>query len=432
MKVLWVCNIIPPMVAKALGLDYSIKEGWITGILEEMIEQEEALELGIAYPVMERKEKGSFSLFITSSIGKKVKKITCYEFEEDTARPQIYGGKPLEERMEEIFQDFQPELLHLFGTEYGHSLAAARTFPRKEKILVGLQGIVAECAKYYMAELPENVQKRKTFRDLLKKDSMKQQQEKFYIRAERERETLEKAGCVTGRTKFDFEAAKKINPSLTYFFMNETMRKEFYRGEWKLENCKPYQIFFSQADYPLKGFHHMLQAAYLLEKKYPGISIRVAGNSITGYTTLKEKIKISAYGNYIRKMIGRGKLKNKITFLGRLSAEEMKAEYLNSHCYVCASSIENSPNSLAEAMLLGTPVVAAKTGGIPSLLEEGKEGLLFERGNPKELAACIEKIWEDDCLAQKLSWQEKLRAHKTHDPKINYHRLIEIYREMLS
>ena len=432
MKILWVCNIMPPMVAQALGLEYSVKEGWITGILEEMIEREEELELGIAYPVAQIEKNGSFVLSLTSSKGKKSKKITCFEFIENTSRPEIYQGPELENRMKEIIRQFQPQLLHLFGTEYGHSLAAATVFAEKNKILVGLQGIVTECAKNYMADLPEKIQKKKTFRDILKQDSIKQQQEKFYIRGERENKILEMVGCVTGRTDFDLKAAKKVNPSLTYYSMNETMRKEFYQGEWKAEECKPYQIFFSQADYPLKGFHHMLQAAVILNNKFPNLTIRVAGNSITGYKTIKEKIKISAYGNYLRKMIQQGKMEDKIIFLGKLSAEEMKREYLSSHCYVCASSIENSPNSVAEAMLLGTPVIAANTGGIPSMIEEGKEGLLFEPGNPKALAEAIEKIWSDKTLAEELSKEGKKRAYKVHHPEENYKKLIKIYQEMLS
>ena len=44
-----------------------------------------------------------------------------------------------------------------------------------------------------------------------------------------------------------------------------------------------------------------------------------------------------------------------------------------------ASSVENSSNSMGEAMLLGVPVVASRNGGIPSMITEEEEGALVAR-----------------------------------------------------
>lgn len=429
-RVLWVCNIMPPAIGEILGVECSVKEGWISGILEKMIEKEEEIILGICYPVLKKSYPGGRKIQLYSQRSQKKKNITCYEFEENTVKPQLYQAKELEEQIQKIIQDFSPDLLHIFGTEYGHALAAVKSFPQKQKILVGLQGMVGECAKEYMADLPQNIQKRKTFRDVMKKDTLLDQQKKFFIRAKREEEILNLTGCVTGRTLFDDETSKKINPKLIYYKMNETMRKEFYEGQWSLEHCNLHQIFFSQADYPLKGFHHMVKAAGSLKEKYPTLKIYVAGNSITGYGTLKEKLKISAYGKYVRELIKKEDLEENIIFLGKLSADEMKRQYLNCHCYVCASSVENSPNSLAEAMLLGVPVVASNTGGIPSMVEDQKEGLLFQKGNPKALEECLEKLWENPSLSEQLAKAGKNRASKVHDPEQNYKQLMEIYHQM--
>lgn len=63
-----------------------------------------------------------------------------------------------------------------------------------------------------MADLPENVQNSRTLRDILKKDSIRQQQEKFYQRAENEKKLLLSVGHVTGRTTFDKTISLEINP----------------------------------------------------------------------------------------------------------------------------------------------------------------------------------------------------------------------------
>ena len=69
-------------------------------------------------------------------------------------------------------------------------------------------------------------------------------------------------------------------------------------------------------------------------------------------------------------------LLDKINILGMLDAGKMKEQYINSSVYVCPSILENSPNSMGEAMCLGIPVVASRSGGVPSMVEDEKEALL--------------------------------------------------------
>ena len=123
-------------------------------------------------------------------------------------------------------------------------------------------------------------------------------------------------------------------------------------------------------------------------------------------------------------------MEDKITFLGKLSAEEMKQQYLTCNTFVCASSLENSPNSVGEAMLLGTPVVASNTGGIPSMVEHEKEGLLFEKGNVKALAETIMRTWEDKGMVDIMTSGARVRARNTHDADENYRALMGMYREI--
>ena len=424
MRVLWVCNIMPPIIGQYLGKECSVKEGWISGILARLAKEKEEVELGICYPVAGQSEEAKNIVQVNN------KNITCYGFVEDTVHPENYGGEVLEKHLKKIIDDFKPEVLHIFGTEYGHSLAAAKALGNPDKTLIGLQGVISECAKEYMADLPIEVQTQVSFRDWLKKDSMKQQQEKFFARGEREKEALKLCGHVTGRTEFDKNAAKAINPKAIYHHMNETMRGEFYEGQWSRENCKEHSIFFSQADYPLKGFHYLIQALKDVKQKYPDVTVNVAGNSLVNYKAIKDKIKISAYGKYLRKLIKALHMEDKIIFLGKLSAEEMKQQYLNCHTFVCASSLENSPNSVGEAMLLGTPVVASNAGGIPSMVEHEKEGLLFEKGNTKALAEAVIRTWEEDSLINEMNEKACRRARKTHNADENYKTLLNIYREM--
>ena len=123
-------------------------------------------------------------------------------------------------------------------------------------------------------------------------------------------------------------------------------------------------------------------------------------------------------------------LDGKVSFLGKLDAEQMCGHFLKSHVFLSASLVENSPNSVGEAMLLGVPVVSSEVGGVTSLLEGEKEGLLYRVEDIDKMAEQIIRIFSDDGLALELSAAGKRRAGKTHDPRTNYERLLEIYHEI--
>lgn len=421
MRVLWLCNIMLPMIAEKLGFESSVKEGWITGLLERFIAHggTKNVQLAIAFPANEMLEN-FHDVFVWNGV-----QVQFYGFYEDMNTPEIYKTA-LESRFESIVKDFNPDVVHIFGTEYPHALAMAKVVKNPKTLLVGMQGVISLCAKEYPAMLPEHVVHHRTFRDLIRDDGIIDQQHKFELRGKNEVHTLQIVGNVTGRTDFDKAFCEKINPNAEYYTMNETMRPCFYEGKWSLDNYKPHRIFFSQADYPLKGFHFLLKAMPAILKKYPDAEIVVAGNNIIR-SGIMGIIKRPSYGKYLLHLAGKYGLRSRIRFLGKLSAEEMKQEYLKCHTYVCASVLENSPNSVGEAMLLGTPVVCANVGGVPSMVTDGLEGLLFEKGSKEGLAEAILKIWDDDGLAQKLGRNARIRAKRTHDGERNFNRLIEIY-----
>ena len=93
----------------------------------------------------------------------------------------------------------------------------------------------------------------------------------------------------------------------------------------------------------------------------------------------------------------------------------MKERYLLSHVFVCPSSLENSPNSLGEAMLLGVPCVASNVGGIPSMMVGGQDGLLFPPGDIEALASSIIEIFDSEAITRVYSRNAKKHAHENHD-----------------
>lgn len=420
MRILWLCNIMLPVIAESLGLPSSNKEGWLSGLAAKLCaEALESIELGVCFPVSGEPIQG------------KAAGMTYYGFPEDTAHPERYDAE-VERHLKRILEEFTPDIVHCFGTEYPHTLAMTRVFQRPQRTLIGIQGLCFVYADDYMADLPEEIRKRTLLRDFLRQDNLRQQQEKYRIRGAYEKEALRNTAHVTGRTDWDRKWTREVNPHAAYHFMNETLRGQFYGPRWELETCKRYSIFLSQGNYPIKGLHYMLQALPKILRSYPKTHVYVAGDEITRFSTWKEKLKISNYGKYLLELIAEKDLQQSVTFLGRLNAEEMVEQFLLSNLFVSPSAVENSPNSVGEAMLLGMPVVSSNVGGVHNMLRCGKEGILYQKEDTDALADAVCYLFDEKHRAETLAMGRAARAHarQTHDPAINYYRLMEIYHEI--
>ena len=470
MKVLWLCNIMLPMIAERLHMEASNKEGWLSGLADAVLEhhRENGIALSVEFPVgrsfRTEAERSAANYNKASSKGRggkendkkaelqpegifkavfpvKDTELVCYGFPEDVGHAEIYD-KSLEESLKRILDDAAPDIVHCFGTEYPHTLAMCRIFPRKDRLLAGLQGLCTLCAKAYYANLPQKVVHFITLRDYLKRDSLVRQKEKFEKRGEMEREVIALAGNITGRTGWDRTFVEQLNSKGRYFHMNEILRPEFYESAWEAQRCIPHSIFLSQGDYPLKGLHYVLEALPRILAEYPDARVYVAGNSLVRCASLKEKLKLSAYGKYLIRLLGQNSLEDRVIFLGRLSAGQMRDRYLASHLYVCPSSLENSPNSLGEAMLLGMPCVSADVGGISSLFTQGRDGILYEGFRMEEsgdndgernrisgrLSEAVLQMWGSPEKMREYGENAAKHAKATHDRDKNYRRLTEVYR----
>lgn len=421
MRILWISNFILPDIAMRmnLGAVYSVG-GWMVGMWNAVRKRPDA-DLAICFPLYETTELTVGEIDGTRFYGFAQPQRVCLHYEESVER-----------QIGEAIADFQPDIVHIFGTEYMHALAAVRAFHCPQRTVIGIQGMVSIYARHFMAGIPDWVQKGRTFRDLLKRDNLIRQRQNFYERARFETEAIESVDHIIGRTDWDRACTEQINRQARYHFCNETLRESFYEHRWKIENCERHSIFASQGSYPIKGFHYLLEAMPDVLKEYPDAHIYVAGGDITKRASLKDRLRQSSYGKYICELIERNGLKGHVTFTGFLDEQQMCERYYRSHVFVSPSSIENSPNSVGEAMLLGMPVVASDVGGVKNMLRHGTEGFVYPVDEPYMLAHYINRIFADDTLACQLGAAASVHGADTHDREKNSLRLFEIYENILN
>lgn len=141
-----------------------------------------------------------------------------------------------------------------------------------------------------------------------------------------------------------------------------------------------------------KGFAELVMAM----KKLPGYKLEIAGDG--------------PEAGKLKETIDREGLSDRVTLLGRLERPELLRRIAKSESFVLNTRFESFSYQIVEAMAAGTPVIAARVGSIPELIDDGKSGILYKSGDQAGLARAIERISSDKPLATGISAEAKRKA----------------------
>jgi glycosyltransferase involved in cell wall biosynthesis len=415
-NILWLCNKPLPDISQKLDLKENNSGGWLTGAYDGLKNRSD-INLAICFPSdlpeeLVFGEHDFVKYFAFNQIGQSI-----YTY-----------NKNYENTFRKIIEIFKPDIVHIWGTEYSHSLAMVRAFGNPQRTVISIQGLCSIYARHYYAGLPLHVIYDFTLRDIVRNDNIKRQKTKYEKRGLLEQEALRNVSNVIGRTDWDKACTMQINPTVKYFHCNETLRNYFYEHEWTLENCQRHSIFVSQSNYPIKGFHKLIEALPGILRYYPDTKVYTTSKDIRNIPFYR----MDSYNKYLIKLIKNYGLDQHIEFLGGLNENKMGERYLRSHVFVSASSIENSPNSVGEAIMMGVPTVASDVGGVKNLMRHEQDGFIYPEDEPYMLTYYVCKVFGDDKLAKSISKNAKNYAKAIYDKGSNASTLINIYNKILS
>jgi glycosyltransferase involved in cell wall biosynthesis len=169
-----------------------------------------------------------------------------------------------------------------------------------------------------------------------------------------------------------------------------------------------YAAFLGRFSYE-KGIDILLKAA----ESIPKIRLRLAGNWSTMPELLKRKPKNSE-------------------FVGFLDREKLVTFYLNARFLIVPSRCyEVCPLVILEAMSYGLPVIAPRAGGLPELIGDGVNGLLFEPGNFEDLATKMKMLWENPNLCQRMGQAGRDKVIQGYSEERYYARLMAVYKQAI-
>jgi glycosyltransferase involved in cell wall biosynthesis len=188
---------------------------------------------------------------------------------------------------------------------------------------------------------------------------------------------------------------------------------------------------------PAANYSHKGYAAFIGR-----ISIEKGINSLINAFNM---LRLNSINQLSLKIIGDGPLKdnyedivqtgkiNNIEFTGRKGFDEAM-ELLRNAQFMVMSSIwyEGFPMVIREAFACGKPVIASRLGAMAELVEDGKTGLLFDPGNPVDLAAKMKWMIEHEAECIEMGKNARKVFEEKYTAERNFQILMNIYKEVLN
>ena len=383
MNVLWIVNTLPPNIAECFGIKSKHAISWVDA-MGKRLECSPDVSLGIA-------TLGNDNNLHHKLIGR----IDYYILPKSDSACVCYDA---------VLKEFKPDIIHCYGTEERISQKLIDKYSTDIPIIISLQGIITEYVKHYYAGMSEKyIRQNYTIRDILLRDGIFSGKKKFEKQIPLEQHMLKSVRYVEGRSDWDRVMSKDINSNLKYYYCPRMIREEFYNHQWNSDSYEKHSILVHQGTYPIKGLHIMIDALSRIKKEYPDVKLYIAGNSNVVRNSLKKKFTTPGYAKIVSDKISSYNLNENIVFTGYLNADSMSAKLSSVNVCVIPSSIENAPNALAEAMLVGTPCVASFVGGNADMLNYGECGFLYCFDEPAMLADKITYLFEHPNIAKEKS-----------------------------
>jgi glycosyltransferase involved in cell wall biosynthesis len=418
LRVCWFTNVPLPSACNLLGRPTPVFGGWLCSLADALIVTGQ-VKLQVITSVIG--QGGT----VTDADG--VKHVLLGMSEDEYSREVLsYPGHALRQKYCDAVAEFRPDIIHVNGTEFSYGLLVTNKDIELPAV-VSLQGMLGPYTRFDAGGIPFAARLRNSFvYDLVHSHSLVRGTTTTSRRvADVENRILRSNAMFIGRTLYDRACLFAVNRHAKYSHCDELMRLPFYAVRRDAQSIVRHSIFAPGSNHPRKGFHCLLAALALVKREFSDVTVRVPGRKP------RRSWRAGWYERLLRKMIDRLDLEGQMVFLDSLSAEAMAAELSRAHVFAFPSFADNSPNSLAEAMLVGVPIVASYVGGIPSMVCDQETALCFPVGDEIVMAECIQTLFRDPELAHRLAGNAQQLARVRHEPSRVAQAMLEIYQQAL-
>lgn len=393
MKILWITNNPIAFHRQQLDEGFSQGGGWMDAAFEEL-KGYPNIELGLA------------SVYACNSlVHHKSDNISCYVVPNDI-KDGLYNYKKSNniELWKRIFDDFQPDVIHIWGSELCHALCALIAMPNVPTV-VYMQGLMSQIYNHSEAGIDYLTKLRYTsIRDLLHNKGVYSIDYFERKRALIEKEIISKAGNVIVENDWCAYNCNVIKHDCRIFRSLLPIKKLFAEKTWTKDTMMPHTIFTVAGGYPIKGHHMLYKALGIVKHVYPDVKLFIPGyNPIHDDNGIRRMFP-TTFTKYVRSLIKKYDLDDNIVYLGKIMPTEM-ADYMSKcHLFVMPSAIENHSSTLIEAMMTGAPCITSNVGGVSHYFRDGINGFMYRYDEPETLAGIILKLFDDINLCKEIGY----------------------------
>jgi glycosyltransferase involved in cell wall biosynthesis len=288
-----------------------------------------------------------------------------------------------------IINQVKPDVLHVHGTEGAYCFPALKT---NIPSIISIQGIMEE----YMKIEPSNI---------------------GYLRVLLERYAVKKGRYFGCRTNFDSAFVKRTNKKAVVYDLPEAMNPVFFQQQWK--PGPGLTLLFVGYVTKRKGIEDLIHALYKLKIIFPEVKLKIIGSGT------RKNLAI------VNGLIQKFDLNSNVIWLWHRSPNEIALELSAASLFVLPTLMDNSPNCLAEAMAVGVPSIATRVGGIPSMVIDYKDGMLFEKHDIDKLVELVQMLATNTRLCSTLSKNAKAKALERHYPPNVADKYLKVYEQLI-
>jgi len=417
MRVLWFSTNSANFRSEHTELAYN-GGGWMSALQTEIVKHMD-IQLGVCFC-----KNGEQSKVIQDNVIYYPVPHHCKRFKDkiidifkihDVTRDEILWPYYIEQ-FKNVINDFKPDVIEVFGSELYVGLSAIAAKELNIPCVLHIQGLLNPilCAFFPMGVSESSYIYSKGLRGIY----ANWQYLAYWKRSvHREKAILNAVSHVIGRTHWDKHTIEILNSNAKYHYGGEILRSCFYEGGERILPSKPV-IITTSSNATYKGFDLVLKIANILKNEIClDFEWKVFGN-------------LEPY--FFEKIAGIRHTDVNVSLCGVASAERLREAMLNATVYLQPSYVENSPNSVAEAQILGLPVVATNVGGTSSMGEDGETVFLFSVTDPYMGAYNIMRFVNELDVNMSMGNAGREAALIRHNKSTIVSQLIETYKKVIS
>lgn len=333
-------------------------------------------------------------------------------------------NKLAKEKILKIIKSFDPDLIHVWGVEtfWGTITAELDSKP----VLLEIQGIKGKIANQYYGSL-NLIERSKCIglKELITFQNIYIKKKNYRRWGKVESSIIKQHNHISIHSDWAKACVNEINPSCKIYRNQRLLRKEFYNAD-KWEDSNDVKIFTSLSYIaPFKGLYTLIKSLEIIKRDIKGVNLLIAGDIRT------KGIRVDGYIRFIMNEIKKRDLFENVTWLGKLSANDLINQLRKSTLSVYPSYTESYGNALAESMLIGTPTVAAFNGGSSYLGKDEETVLFFQPGDYSMCAYQMKRILNNKNLRNYLSNNSRNRIISNNSQVDIINRQLDIYKSIL-